>query len=93
MNDIDGFIWCDVIDILKSRIDFIFLSKYLYLKVKNILVCKIFGIYFNGMRMLDYKVIWFNVKLYENERGMGYWKFNIFLFEKFDYKEKIYDII
>ena len=93
LNDTDGFTWCDATDTPKSRIDFIFLSKYLYLKAKNISVRKIPGTHSNGTRMSDHKAIRFNVKLHENERGTGYWKLNTSLLEKSDYKEKIYDII
>lgn len=34
----DGFIWCDVNNILRSRIDFVFMSENLFLKINNLVL-------------------------------------------------------
>ena len=89
----NGYTWCDATNTPKSRIDFIFASENLLTKFKQIILRKIPGTHKNGTRMSDHRGIKFNLVIYENERGNGYWKLNTSLLECEEFKRQIKLII
>ena len=89
----NGYTWCDTTNTPKSRIYFIFASENILTKVKQIILRKISGTHKNGTRMSDHRGIKFNLAIYENERGNGYWKLNTSLLECEEFKRQIKLII
>lgn len=89
----NGYTWCDANNIPKSRIDYIFISTSLLIKIKQIIISRIPGTHNNGTRMSDHRAIKFNLSVYDNERGKGYWKLNTSLLKSNEYKHQVNKII
>lgn len=90
--DIKGFIWCNVRDVFISRIDYVFISNNFVLRIENIILRKILGMYL-GKRMSDYRFLKFMFKILNNNRGLGYWKLNVLYCENEEYKSNIRNIV
>lgn len=85
----NGFTWCDAYNIPNSRIDYIFLSTSLLIKIKQISIRRIPSTQNNGTGMSDRRAIKFHLSVYDNERGKGYWKLNTSLIGSNEYKRQV----
>ena len=94
-KDIAGYTWCDASNTPKSRIDFIFISKYFIYDIGNIsyiIVRRIPGTHSNGSRMSDHRLLKLFIKISENNRGPGYWKLNVSYLDNEEYRVGIKNI-
>ena len=92
-KDIAGYTWCDASNTPKSRIDFVFISKYFTYDIGNIIVRRIPGTHSNGSRMSDHRLLKVFIKISENNRGPGYWKLNVSYLDNEDYRVGIKNIL
>lgn len=92
-KDLNGFTWCDASDTPRSRIDFVFVNNDLLNQFRNILIRKIPGTHSNGTRMSDHRALKFELNIYNNQRGKGYWKMNVSILNEDDFKRNIIQII
>lgn len=61
--ELNGLIWCDVENNFKSWIDYVLLNENIYCKFGGLIIRKIFGIYFKGNCMFDYRFLKFYLNL------------------------------
>lgn len=54
---------------------------------------KLLGIYFCGIRMSDYRYLKMYFNIFENFRGLNYWKLNILYLENKEYKDYIVKLV
>ena len=92
-KDIAGYTWCNASNTPKSRIDFIFISKYCIYDIGNTIVRRILGTHSNGSRVSDHRLLKLFIKRRENNRGPGYWKLKVSYLDIEDYRVGIKNIL
>ena len=91
-ND-SGYTWCDANNTPKSRIDYMFVSNTFVYDIKSLVVRKVPGTHSSGTRMSDHKCLSLCMIINKNERGPGYWKFNVSLLKNEMFTSEMKDFI
>ena len=82
-----------IMNIPKSRIDFVFTSETNANSIKSIIVRRVPGTQHNGNRMTDHRYLNVKVNIHDLKRGSGYWKFNVKYLDDSEYKRSVKSII